>query len=314
MRFDAVTKSYGRPSRFPWRGPAATPVLHGISLTVARGETVGIVGESGSGKSTLGRMALRLVSPTRGRVLFDGHDITAMSEREFRPFRSRVQMIFQDPHNALDPAISVGDSVSEALEATQPALSRSERGERVAALLQQVGLNPLSAGRRPHAFSGGQKQRIGIARALATRPELIVADESVSALDVSVQAHILNLMHDLREQLGLAYLFIAHDLAVVRRVSHRVAVLYRGRIVEAGGRDALFDTPLHPYTRMLLRSVPRTHPLSEAPAPGAPAEPQEPVAGCPFYTRCAERMDICRHVDPPARTVVAGHDVACHAA
>ncbi|KXV41847.1 oligopeptide/dipeptide ABC transporter ATP-binding protein [Gluconobacter albidus] len=314
LRFDAVTKSYGRPSLVPWQQSGVTPVLHGISLSVARGEIVGIVGESGSGKSTLGRMALRLVSPTSGRVFFDGHDITAMSERQFRPFRSRVQMIFQDPHNSLDPAISIGASVAEAIESTQPGLSQAERDERVAALLQQVGLNPLAAGRRPHAFSGGQKQRVGIARALATNPDLIVADEAVSALDVSVQAHILNLMRDLREQLGLAYLFIAHDLAVVRRVSHRVAVLYRGRIVESGCRDALFDTPLHPYTRMLLRSVPRARPLSELAAPAAPMDPVQTFAGCPFYARCAERLDICRHVDPPARTMAPGREVACHAA
>ncbi|MBB2203045.1 ABC transporter ATP-binding protein [Gluconacetobacter tumulisoli] len=312
LRYDRVTKAYARPSLMPWGRPRSTPILHGISFALARGETLGIVGESGSGKSTLGRLALRLSTPTGGRILYDGQDINALTPAGLRAYRTKMQMIFQDPHNSLDPSLTVGMSIAEALDIHRSELGATERSERVGALLSQVGLSPTCATRRPHEFSGGQKQRIGIARALAVEPELIVADEAVSALDVSVQAHILNLMRDLRDALGLSYLFIAHDLAVVRRMSHRVAVLYRGRIVEMADRDDLFTRAQHPYTRMLLAAAPRrgTH---HAPATEMPlAAPGPGGQGCPFHARCTLRQPHCAEVDPPSRTIAPGHEVACH--
>jgi len=314
LQFDNVTKSYDQGKVLPWTKTKQIPILHGISLTIARGETLGVVGESGSGKSTLGRMALRLVTPSSGRVVFDGHDITAMPERTFRPFRARIQMIFQDPQNSLNPALSIGASIAEALEVHRPDLGKAARDARIGTLLTHVGLSPAAASRRPHEFSGGQKQRVGIARALAVEPDLIVADEAVSALDVSVQAHILNLMRDLRDEPGLAYLFIAHDLAVVRRISHRVAVLYRGRIVELADRDTLFGAPLHPYTQMLLEAVPRLHSTQDRHMPGQPPQLTKADApvGCPFYARCPMRMTVCLDNDPVPRLVAPGHEVACH--
>jgi peptide/nickel transport system ATP-binding protein/oligopeptide transport system ATP-binding protein len=228
-----------------------------VSFTIEAGTTVGLVGESGSGKSTIGKTLLKLTAPTSGKVLFEGRDILSMAESEFRPLRRQMQMIFQDPFGSLNPRHSIGTIIGEALEIHFPNLKKGERRERVAQLLKQVGLQPEMEGRYPHEFSGGQRQRIGIARALAVEPRFIVCDEPVSALDVSVQAQIVNLLQDLQEQLGLSYLFIAHDLAVVEHISNHVLVMYRGKIVESAPAEQIYANPRHEYTRKLLAAVPR---------------------------------------------------------
>ena len=227
-----------------------------VSFTVEAGTTVGLVGESGSGKTTIGRTILKLAPATGGRILFEGRDILPMSEREFRPLRREIQMIFQDPFGSLNPRMTIFDIVGEALEIHFPQMTRNDRRDRVAELLRQVGLQPEMMGRYPHEFSGGQRQRIGIARALAVKPKFIVCDEPVSALDVSVQAQIVNLLQDLQEELGLTYLFIAHDLAVVEHVSDYVLVMYRGKIVEAASAEAIYNRPAHEYTKRLLAAIP----------------------------------------------------------
>ena len=228
-----------------------------VSFAVEKGTTVGLVGESGSGKTTIGRTILKLTPATGGRIFFDGQDILPMSESQFRPYRRSIQMIFQDPFGSLNPRMSIFSTVGEALEIHFPAMTRSERQERVAQLLRQVGLQPEMMGRYPHEFSGGQRQRIGIARALAVKPKFIVCDEPVSALDVSVQAQIVNLLQDLQEELGLTYLFIAHDLAVVEHISDHVLVMYRGKIVESATAEAIYENPQHEYTKKLLAAVPK---------------------------------------------------------
>ena len=288
-----------------------------VSLTIKRGETVGLVGESGCGKSTVGRTILRLYEPTEGRILFDGQDISKLNEQELRPLRRRMQMVFQDPFASLNPRHSVGRIVGEPLRA-HGLSSRRESAGRVRELLQIVGLPPDASGRYPHEFSGGQRQRIGLARALALNPDFIVADEPVSALDVSIQAQIINLFEQLQEEFELTYLFIAHDLAVVRHISDRIAVMYLGWIVEISPAAELYENPLHPYTISLLSAVPIPDPVVERQREsillaGDLPSPANPPAACRFHTRCPfVQPTRCREDIPPLRKLATGHEVACH--
>jgi oligopeptide/dipeptide ABC transporter ATP-binding protein len=304
-------------SRGPFRKGGVVRAVDDVSLAVQPGETLGLVGESGCGKSTLGRTVLRLIEPTAGRIRFEGRDITKLSARELRPLRRRMQIIFQDPYASLDPRMSVRDTVAEALEIHGLAKSRAQANERVASLLTKVGLRPDQMDRYPHEFSGGQRQRVGIARALAVEPKFIVADEPISALDVSIQAQIVNLLKDLQEELGLAYLFIAHDLKVVEYLSHRVAVMYLGRVVETAPSRALYDDPRHPYTRALLSAVPIPDPESKRARivlEGDVPSPMDPPSGCAFHPRCAiAEKGLCDRETPKLVALRArpSHHVAC---
>lgn len=286
-----------------------------VSFEIGAGETVGLVGESGCGKSTLGRAVIRLVRPTAGKVLFEGKDVTALGKEELRESRRKFQMIFQDPVGSLDPRMTVQGIIGEALDIHRLAKNRAERQERIGQLLEDVGLDRAHAQRYPHEFSGGQRQRIGIARALAVKPKLIICDEPVSALDVSVQAQIINLLEDLQKEHGLAYLFIAHDLAVVEHISDRILVMYLGRIVESGPAEEVCRRPKHPYTKALIAAVPeaeekRRGTLLEGDIPS----PISPPAGCPFHTRCPVAVDLCRRELPALRELKRGHHAACHLA
>ena len=292
-----------------------------ISFEIRKGETLGLVGESGCGKSTTGRAVIRLRNPTAGTVRFDGHDLMDLSRGELRKMRRRMQIIFQDPYSSLNPRMTVGSIISEPLE-THNLVSGKARIERVRELLALVGLNPNYTDRYPHEFSGGQRQRIGVARSLAVEPEFIVCDEPISALDVSIQAQVLNLLVDLREKFGLTYLFIAHDLSVVRHISDRVGVMYLGKLVELGPPSAIYDAPGHPYTRALLSAVPIPDPKAERRRKrviltGDVPSPANPPDGCRFHTRCwlyerLGRPEQCRTEDPELRTVTTDHRAACH--
>jgi peptide/nickel transport system ATP-binding protein len=288
-----------------------------ISLTIKRGETVGLVGESGCGKSTVGRTILRLYKPTSGRIIFDGRDISKLGDNEMRPLRRRMQMIFQDPYASLNPRHSVGRIIGEPLRSHGLA-NRREANARVRDLLRIVGLPADSTGRYPHEFSGGQRQRIGVARALALNPDFVVADEPVSALDVSIQAQIINLLEQLQEEFELTYLFIAHDLAVVRHISDRIAVMYLGWIVEVSPAAELYENPLHPYTISLLSAVPIPDPVVEKEREsillaGDLPSPANPPPACRFHTRCPFIQPTrCRDEIPPLRKLADGHEVACH--
>ena len=290
--------------------------VDGVSFDIRRGETLGLVGESGCGKTTTGRCILQLYKPTSGQVLFEGHDLTTLKGGQLRRFRRRMQMIFQDPYSSLDPRQNAGSIIGEPLIVHKMTNSRGEYREQVAELLSVVGLNPSMSNRFPHEFSGGQRQRIGVARALAVRPSLIVCDEPVSALDVSIQAQVINLLEDLQEQFNLTYLFIAHDLSVVRHISDRIAVMYLGKIMELADRTDLYENPLHPYTKALLSAVPIPDPVIESQREriiltGDVPSPLRPPPGCVFHTRCPIAIDECSQVVPELRNVGNEHWVSC---
>jgi oligopeptide transport system ATP-binding protein len=288
--------------------------VDGVSFGVRRGETLGIVGESGCGKSTLGKVVMKLLEPTAGRILLGGADVTHLAPGAMWEHRRQIQLVFQDPYSSLNPRLSAGTIVGEPLE--NFGLARgAEKDERVAELFKRVGLRPEAVRKYPHEFSGGQRQRLGIAKALAVKPDVIVADEPISALDVSVQAQVLNLLVDLQEEYRLTYLFISHDLAVMRHVSHRIAVMYLGRIVELTDKRTLFSRPLHPYTEALLEAAPIPDPtkrkMRRRIVQGEVPSPMMPPSGCHFHPRCPYALPACRTVDPPLIEVAPGHLVAC---
>ena len=296
------------------RHVADVKAVDGVSFYITEGETLGLVGESGCGKSSLGRTLLRLEEPTAGRIFYKGDDITRWDKKQLKELRKEAQMVFQDPQSSLDPRMTIGDSIGEAL-LIHGVGTEKERLERVEELLNRVGLEPRHAMRYPHELSGGQKQRVGIARALAVNPKLIVADEPVSALDVSVQAQILNLIMDLQRELDLAYLFIAHDLSVIGQVSDRIAVMYLGQIIELADKTGLLNNPLHPYTQALLSAIPFPDPhrkRKKVSLTGEVPSPVEPPSGCRFHTRCPKVMKVCSEEPPTLRPLAEGHLVSCH--
>ena len=297
-----------------FRPPSVVKAVDDVSFTIDEGEMFGLVGESGSGKSTTGRCILRLIEPTEGSVKFEGREILHLGKRDLRALRREMQIVFQDPYSSLNPRLTVGSMLTEALTIHHLAKGQAARA-RVAELLQLVGLHPDHARRYPHEFSGGQRQRIGVARALAVSPKLIVADEPVSALDVSIQAQIINLLRDLQRKMGLTYLFVAHDLSVVEHISNRVAVMYLGKMVELAGSDTLYQNPRHPYTLSLLSAIPVPDPERKKQRivlKGDVPSPANPPSGCRFHPRCFMARDICSKEEPPLRPVGQGHWSACH--
>lgn len=313
LRVENLTKHFPVTAGVLGRSVGAVRAVEDVSFELNRGETLSLVGESGSGKTTTGRCVLRLIEPTSGRILFDGQDVAAKSRHELRAMRKRMQIIFQDPYSSLNPRMTVQSMLTEAM-AIHGLHDRATRRDRVLELLELVGLPRESADRYPHEFSGGQRQRIGVARALAVEPDLIVADEPVSALDVSIQAQVVNLLKDLQERLGIAYLFIGHDLSVVQHISHRVAVMYLGRIVETGPVEEIFAHPAHPYTKALLSAVPRPEPgrkRTNQVLQGDVPSPLNPPSGCAFHPRCPESEAVCAKALPLGVTVGPQHVAHC---
>jgi len=316
LSVEGLKKTFGISVGFFGR-PLTLTALTDINFSVAKGETLGIVGESGCGKSTLGRCILQLLQPDEGKVLWLGQDLTTLPEEEMRKRRRDLQVIFQDPLASLNPRMTVGEIIADPLRTLMPELATEERRARVLKMMEAVGLLPEMINRYPHEFSGGQAQRIGIARALITEPELIVCDEPVSALDVSIQAQILNLLTELKDEFGLTLVFISHDLSVVRHISDRIMVLYLGRIVELAGSDILHTDPRHPYTQSLLKAVPIPDPKQARARKlegliGEVPSPINPPSGCAFRTRCLHAKDICAAERPPLETGADGRQIACH--
>jgi peptide/nickel transport system ATP-binding protein len=314
LKVTGLTKNFYVGSRFAPGGRQTIQALSNISFDVHAGETLGLVGESGCGKSTLGRCLLKLYTPDSGSILFKGHELTKMSERVLRPLRADMQMVFQDPSASLNPRRRVGDLIAEPLRVHKFG-DAAAIAARLDTLMNLVGLAPEYLTRFPHEFSGGQRQRIGIARAIALNPSLIIADEPVSALDVSIQAQIVNLLADLQKQLDLTYIFIAHDLAVVRQIATRVAVMYLGTIVEIGHTDTVMHSPAHPYTAALISAVPEPDPAARhqrTVLQGEPPSPARPPSGCRFHTRCGKAQKRCAEERPMLRAFGEGRDVACH--
>lgn len=295
---------------------AHVKAVDGISFDIKKGETLGLVGESGCGKTTTGRCILQLEKATEGEIIFDGQDLTKLNKKEMRPLRQRIQVIFQDPYSSLNPRMKIGDIIAEPMMVHQTEPDKAARDNRVRELLGVCGLNPKFADRYPHEMSGGQRQRVGIARALAVRPEFIICDEAVSALDVSIQAQVINLLEELRDEYDLTYLFISHDLSVVRHLCQRVAVMYLGNMVELAETDELFDNPIHPYTKALLEAVPIPDPVVEAARQhqvieGEIPSPINPPSGCVFHPRCNIAVESCKAKAPDFREIRPGHWVAC---
>ena len=317
LELEGLTKYFYKPMGLLGRRKQVVQSVDHVSFHILRHETFGLVGESGCGKSTLGRTITRLYEPTEGKILYDGTDISHLTGPQLLPYRKRIQMIFQDPYASLDSRMTVMDIIREALDLHSELTTKEQRSQRVYELLDHVGLMREHANRYPHEFSGGQRQRIGIARALAVNPEFIVCDEPISALDVSIQAQVVNMLEDLQREFGLTYLFIAHDLSMVRHISNRIGVMYLGKLVEVGDSEEIYQNHLHPYTEALLSSVPLPDPeLAHRSEPimlqGDIPRPIDPPSGCRFRTRCPYATQLCAEQEPPLTEVGSNHAVACH--